>query len=762
MEQRVKRFITIMLATVIMTAATVMLTPFTAYALKNYPYTFGIFKYTVENYADYHAGDSIEIGGFNSAYTGVTNLEIPEYINRDGSDLPVTVIGYNAFGYTGVNDEILVKGKLKLPETLCEIQHFAFQRQQFTGELVLPDNLKKIGGFAFRDTLFSKLTISSKVEEIDEDAFVEMYNISSINNQSDLEIDASSFLKNGTTDYFVKKGDPNTKIGRDGKIGKGEYTRVVIQNIATSDTWVVTKETTYTGKPVTPEPTVTFKGTVLKMGTDYTVSYSNNTNVGKANITVTGIGKYAGTISDTFRIEPADQIITASDVIIKKTTADAPFNLGAKTNGGGQLSYISYDTNVVTVDSNGNITIKGVGKTTIQITANPTNNYNVALMDIDVTISEPYEDIFGATVSGISDKTYTGKPITQSPTVILNGKELKSGTDYTISYDNNVNVGSADMIITGKGDYTNSFICSFNITKAKQIITAADVAKTTADSVFNLKAKSSGDGELTFNSGNTKVVTVDHSGNVTIKGAGKTTIKIIAWPSNNYGEASKTINVTVTSTSTDQKNTDQKNTNQKSTDQKTTDQKGTDKKSIAKAKITGLSNKAYTGKAITQKFTVKLGSETLKPGTDYTVAYKNNKKIGTATVTVTGKGNYTGTATAKFKIKKAANSLSVKAKKKTYNIAYSKLEKKDQVIRATQLYKVSKKGQGALSYTLSSAKNGKKNVKSSFAVDKKTGKLTIKKRLKKGTYSVEINVTAAGDKTHNKVSKKISVSVKVK
>ncbi len=74
------------------------------------------------------------------------------------------------------------------------------------------------------------------------------------------------------------------------------------------------------------------------------------------------------------------------------------------------------------------------------------------------------------------------------------------------------------------------------------------------------------------------------------------------------------------------------------------------KKSIAKATVTA-ANKVYTGKALKPAVTVKLSGKTLKSGTDYSVAYKNNTKCGKATVTVTGKGDYTGTKTGSFIIK---------------------------------------------------------------------------------------------------------------
>ncbi len=82
---------------------------------------------------------------------------------------------------------------------------------------------------------------------------------------------------------------------------------------------------------------------------------------------------------------------------------------------------------------------------------------------------------------------------------------------------------------------------------------------------------------------------------------------------------------------------------------------------IAKAKIT-VPSQVYTGKTLKPAVTVKYGKKTLKKGVDYTVSYKNNKAIGTATVIVTGKGNYTGTAKKTFKINpKAVSGLKLTA-----------------------------------------------------------------------------------------------------
>lgn len=71
---------------------------------------------------------------------------------------------------------------------------------------------------------------------------------------------------------------------------------------------------------------------------------------------------------------------------------------------------------------------------------------------------------------------------------------------------------------------------------------------------------------------------------------------------------------------------------------------------ISKMKIAAVPDQAYTGKAIRPSVVVKSGKTTLKAGTDYTLTYKNNKKVGTASVTIKGKGKYTGTKTITFRI----------------------------------------------------------------------------------------------------------------
>lgn len=74
------------------------------------------------------------------------------------------------------------------------------------------------------------------------------------------------------------------------------------------------------------------------------------------------------------------------------------------------------------------------------------------------------------------------------------------------------------------------------------------------------------------------------------------------------------------------------------------------KKTLLNAKISSIPNQEYTGNPIQPALTIKYGSATLKKGTDYTVTFSNNKRLGKATVKIVGKGNYAGEVTKTFNI----------------------------------------------------------------------------------------------------------------
>ena len=77
-------------------------------------------------------------------------------------------------------------------------------------------------------------------------------------------------------------------------------------------------EFTYNGQSQTPTVAVTLDGKPLTENTDYTLSYSDNTNAGTATVTVTGTGNYASKVSKDYTIAPAPLTITGA-VLAAKT-----------------------------------------------------------------------------------------------------------------------------------------------------------------------------------------------------------------------------------------------------------------------------------------------------------------------------------------------------------------------------------------------------------------------------------------------------------
>ena len=139
-------------------------------------------------------------------------------------------------------------------------------------------------------------------------------------------------------------------------------------------------EIVYDGEAKKPAVTVKFGGLTLAEGTDYTVSYEKNVHAGAASAIITGNNKVTvGTKTLSFNIQKAEQVIsaTATELFIVAGKSDKITVDGAK----GTVTYASSDTEVVSVDAQGNVTAAedAADKTaTITVNAAATDDYNAA------------------------------------------------------------------------------------------------------------------------------------------------------------------------------------------------------------------------------------------------------------------------------------------------------------------------------------------------------------------------------------------------
>ena len=142
--------------------------------------------------------------------------------------------------------------------------------------------------------------------------------------------------------------------------------------ISISEASVSVSDQTYTGSALTPKPTVKYDSKTLVEGTDYTLSYSNNTNVGTARIVITGKGNYTGTKTVTFKInaaagKPLSSATVSSSHMTKNATGKALSPLisvkyGSTTLRAGTDYSITYNGSTSAPTKAGNYTVKIVGK----------------------------------------------------------------------------------------------------------------------------------------------------------------------------------------------------------------------------------------------------------------------------------------------------------------------------------------------------------------------------------------------------------------
>lgn len=198
-------------------------------------------------------------------------------------------------------------------------------------------------------------------------------------------------------------------------------------------------------------------------------------------------------------------------------------------------------------------------------------------------------------------------------------------------------------------------------------------------------------------------------------------------------------------------------------------------KSIASASVLAIADKTYTGSAIKPKPTVKLGSNELVEGADYTLGYKNNVNAGTATVTVTGRGSYAGTKTATFKINPASLAKATLALAKTgYTYTGSTIKPAaksvtlgSKTLSAKADYTVSyssNKNAGTAKVTVTGRGNYKGSVSKSFTIAKAANPMSVsgkaatvsygkKAQAVKASVAYGFSKKAAGAVTYARVAK---------
>lgn len=213
-------------------------------------------------------------------------------------------------------------------------------------------------------------------------------------------------LKKGTDyDYYYIKnvlaGTGYAMIRGKGKYSNTQLVPFTIDPCPMSEVTVsdITSKFIYNGSARKPTITVKHGTATLKKGTDYTVSYSNNTNAGTGTVKVTGKRNYTGSVTKTFKISKATPKFSGKAAYTKATSGSA-WTLNTKCTSGAKLTYKSSDTSIATVDSNGKVTLKGkAGVVIITVTSPATSNYAAAKKEVKITVN-PDESTPAAIMTG--------------------------------------------------------------------------------------------------------------------------------------------------------------------------------------------------------------------------------------------------------------------------------------------------------------------------------------------------------------------------
>ena len=380
--------------------------------------------------------------------TKLSNVIIPagsNYAYKDGGiyDKDYTTLYY-----------LVNASEVKLPDTLTGFGEYAFYYNKNITTVTVPAGVTTLplGTFANCSEL-SEVNLPDGLETIGEGTFASCPKLKEIHIPASVtSIDGNAFYnKPSDLTIYGKTGSTAETFANENSI-----TFVPDDNIEAAEVTLGATSFTYNGSAKSPSVKVVLYGKTLKKGTDYTVAYKNNVNVGTASVVITGKGYYTGTVTKTYTIKAGATDISKATATLGATSF---VYTGTAKNPSVKLAYsgttlkkgtdytIEYVNNVNA--GTASVIITGNGKFTGTKTVNYTiKRRNVA--NFTITLSK-------------TSFAYTGTAKNPSVTVKYGSYTLKKGTDYKVTYTNNVEKGTATVTITGKGNFGGTLSANYTI-----------------------------------------------------------------------------------------------------------------------------------------------------------------------------------------------------------------------------------------------------------------------------------------------------------
>ena len=261
----------------------------------------------------------------------------------------------------------------------------------------------------------------------------------------------------------------------------------------------------YDGQEKQPKVKITYGDMELNESEDYSVTYTNNVDVGEATVFINGKGNYTGTLTQSFRIDQTDQMIQSED----ETSLSVGETVRLSATGYGEITFKSDDESVATVNNQGVVKATGFGTANITVEASGDEIYRTAQKVITISVSKRQLNEDTAVIH-LNDEGYisNGEEIKPEVIVFYDTALLKENKDYQVSYKNNVEAGEAEVIITGIGDYEGTCLQTFTIVDEQAMIEEPD-SDTNLDQEEERKdsattEQQSGDGDKTTEPGSSQ------------------------------------------------------------------------------------------------------------------------------------------------------------------------------------------------------------------------------------------------------------------
>ncbi len=367
-------------------------------------------------------------------------------------------------GVTSVGSYLFYKynnlSTVDMADSVESLGSYAFSEDEKISEIKLPENLKVIGESCFRYSWLKAIKIPEGTEEIKKDAFSGCQYLSTVEMPKEMKTLESAFaycrriekieIPTGITKLYGHTFDncmnlkevilPDTLE----ELGKGEFENCVcLKKIAIPDS----------------------VKTIVGMDDDS--SYNLFTYV--SNVVVTA---NPGTVGAEYALKKKNLLLDISPVTVSGLKS-------VEYTGSATTQSITISFGEIILEENKDYTVSYLNN--IEIGAAKVRIQGMGKYDgkLEKTFDIVPIDFTRAEIGQVEARTYTGKEITPEVNVKLNGKELKLFTDYTLAYKDNVNPGTAVVIVTGKGHYKGSLSKEFTINPKPEEKTEAKKENTT-------------------------------------------------------------------------------------------------------------------------------------------------------------------------------------------------------------------------------------------------------------------------------------------